>query len=355
MGDIDVITQDDLIKEDIKKIFASKIPLKEMEDSTILITGVTGLIASTLVKTILYYNQINPKKINVVGLARNKKKYHKIFREWLPNANFDCVFQDIMSPINFLEKVDYIVHCASLTSSLDFVKNPVETIRTTLNGTTNVMEFAKSKKVKSVVYVSSLEVYGILNKTEKIRENEYGFIDPLSIRSSYSESKRMAECLCISYGSEYDIPVKIARLTQTFGVGVDYNDTRVFAEFARSVIEEKDVVLHTKGKTVRNYCYSTDAVSALISILIKGKNGEAYNVANSDIIVSILELAEKMLSYSTKKLQVHFHLEDDLMLRGYNPEIKVILDTTKLEKLGWEPAFSMGDMLDRLILSMRIK
>ena len=160
----------------------------------------------------------------------------------------------------YSDSVDYIIHGASATSSKYFVSNPVETIYTALDGTSNILKFATEKKINGMVYLSSLEVYGTPEKdADLITENDYGYIEPLSVRSSYSEGKRMVECLCASYAHEYSVPVKIARLSQTFGPGVAYEDGRVFAEFARCALEQRDIVLHTQGHTVRSYCYTKDA------------------------------------------------------------------------------------------------
>ena len=176
-----------------------------------------------------------------------------------------------------------------MTASKAFVQKPVETIETTIWGTNNLLKFAQETGIKGMVYLSSLEVYGTTDfNLPEISEESYGYIEPLDPRSSYSEGKRMAECLCSAYFHEYGLPVKIVRLTQTFGPGVDYNDNRVFAQFARSIIEKRDIILHTKGETVRDYCYSRDAIAAIFTVLIKGEEGEAYNVANEETTISDL-------------------------------------------------------------------
>ena len=134
-----------------------------------------------------------------------------------------------------------------------------------------------------MVYLSSLEVYGVPQTEDgTVTETDYGYIDPLSVRSSYSEGKRMVECLCASYAKEYQVPVKVARLSQTFGAGVEYHDGRVFAEFARCAVEKRNIILHTAGNTLRTYCYTKDAVAALLTILVKGEVGSAYNVTNKN-------------------------------------------------------------------------
>ena len=165
----------------------------------------------------------------------------------------------------------------------------------------------------------------------------------------------MVECLCASYAHEYSVPVKIARLSQTFGPGVAYEDGRVFAEFARCALEQRDIVLHTQGHTVRSYCYTKDALSALLYILISGKAGEAYNVTNMDTAISIYDMA-KLVSgiLPESNIAVERDIPEDLASFGYNPEMIVKLDSTKLQKLGWKATVGLREMYERLIESMSL-
>ena len=189
---------------------------------------------------------------------------------------------------------------------------------------------------------------------DRITENDYGYIEPLSVRSSYSEGKRMVECLCASYAHEYSVPVKIARLSQTFGPGVAYEDGRVFAEFARCALEQRDIVLHTQGHTVRSYCYTKDALSALLYILISGKAGEAYNVTNMDTAVSIKEMAELVCeTIGSGKIKTVIDIPEDLASFGYNPEMIIRLDSKKLMQLGWKATIGLEEMFERLIKGMK--
>ena len=238
---------------------------------------------------------------------------------------------------------------------------------TAINGTNNVLEFAKNKKnLKGVVYLSSLEVYGerINNSVkeeninsslfEKISpediftESDMGYIDNLNPRSSYSEGKRMVETLCISYGKEYNLPIKIVRLAQTFGAGVEKSDNRVFAQFAKSIINKENIIIHTEGKTARNYCYTTDAIRGIFTVLIFGENNNAYNIANKNTFITIANMA-KLLENENSKLQK----EIDNKNRGYNPTIRIFLDTKKLESLGWYAKIDLKEMFERTIKSMQ--
>lgn len=252
-------------------------------------------------------------------------------------------------------KIDYIIHGAIATSSKYFVEKPAETIYTALCGTRNVLEFARQKNVKKVVYLSSLEVYGTPDPAKQhISETDYGSIDPMQVRSSYSEGKRMAECICVAYSKEYGVPVTVARLSQTFGAGVSYNDGRVFAEFARCAIEGRDIVLHTQGNTVRSYCYTSDAAQAIFCLMLRGQVGEAYNVTNMDTAISIKDMAQLVCDLvPEQKIHVTVDIPKDISIFGYNPEMVIRLDCAKLQALGWKSAVCLEEMFSRLIESMR--
>lgn len=334
-----------VMRQDIEAI-SQDIVMKELKGSSILVTGGTGLIGSTLVMGLL-----EAKNIDVYVLVRSIEKAHYVFCDYLENQNLHFLIQDISQPIPFDLSVDYIIHTASPTSSKYFVDHPVETIHTSIQGTDNVLKFAKEHSIKSLVYLSSLEVYGVTDPMlDSVKELDYGYLDPFKVRSSYSEGKRMVECLCASYYSEYSVPIRVARLAQTFGPGVSYEDGRVFADFARSCIEKRDIVLHTEGKTVRNYCYTKDAAIAILYILAYGQNGEAYNVANPDTAISIYDMA-CLLHHLYPDSQVKVMI--DGKERGYNPDVIIRLNVDKLSSLGYCPSTSLEQMYRCLIESMR--
>lgn len=320
-------------------------------NSTILVTGATGLIGTQAVKTLLYANEKLNTNIKIIALVRNFDKAIKIFGN---KKSLEFCVQDITSKIIFDKNIDFIIHTANGTSSKEFVEKPVETIESIVSGTRNILEFAKSKQVKSLVYLSSMEVYGQtdFNKEEPLKENEYGYIDILTPRSSYPEGKRLAETLCVAYATEYNTPVKISRLVQTLGANVDYNDNRVFAQFARNIAEKKDITLHTKGETVRAYCYITDVITALMVILERGANGECYNISNSSSACSIKEMAENLCKrYNTSSLKIDLTNENN---KFYLPKTKTILDSSKLKALNWKPLVDIDQMYDRLISNFRL-
>lgn len=347
--------RDAVMQQDLETVARDTVLVDGLRNTSVLVTGATGLIGSQVVKALACCNRLQNAKIRIIAMVRSEEKAKQVFGDLLARGDVTLLLGDVSAPVKTDLPVDYILHGASATSSKYFVSHPVETIRTAIDGTQNVLELAREKQVKGFLYLSSLEVYGVVDPDiGYVKEDQYGTIDPLSVRSSYSEGKRMVECLCVSYGAEYGVPVKIARLSQTFGAGVVYDDGRVFAEFARCAMEGRDIVLHTPGRTVRTYCYTSDAVSALLYIATKGETGQAYNVTNMDTAVSIWEMAELVCkTFPESNIQVTCDSPADVSAFGYNPEMVIKLDSTKLESLGWQPTVDLPEMYRRMIRSMQ--
>ena len=338
---------DNLIQQEDLEIIAKTDIIEQFRDKTILVTGATGLIGSEAVLACLCANRLKNLNIKIVALARNEEKVKNSFKNVIENKNLEFLIQNVCSPIVYDKKVDFIIHTAGMTNSKNIIDNPIECIKTTLEGTKNVLEFAKANGA-SVCYLSSIEVYGKVLKKD-VAETDYGILDSTNLRNAYPISKKLAENLCIAFSKNYNVNTKIARLTQTFGAGIAKDENRVFAQFARNIINGEDIILHTDGKSSKNYCYITDAIIALFTMLIKGCSGEVYNVANYNSYISIKDLA-KLLSnkYKTSKVKT-VRINDN----RYPATTKIKLNSKKLEKLGWRASIGIEEMFDRLIKSLK--
>ena len=326
---------------------AESIEWEKLRGRTILVTGATGLIGTTLVNALAYTNKKMSFGIKIIGMGRNAEK---------AKARLDSsiLFQeaDVAAKVSIEEPIDYIVHAANPTSSSFFVNNPVETIKIAVNGTMNLLELAKEKHVKGFVYLSSMEVYGYPEKGCKVVESAVGGFDTMVTRNCYPQSKQICEMLCKSYQSEYGIPTTVVRLTQTFGPGVEYTDGRVFAEFMRCAVEKKDIILHTTGGTERCYLHTEDAVTAILTVLTKGKPGEAYTAANPETYCTILDMA-KMVADKIADGEISVKIEVDDVNRGYASELHMLLDTEKIEGLGWKAHKGLAEMYKNMIEGLR--
>ncbi|MBD5401524.1 NAD(P)-dependent oxidoreductase [bacterium] len=339
-----------IVQEDLEKM-SCKIDFSYLQNSTVLVTGATGLIGSQIVLLLLYLNRVKNYSIKVIAMGRSLERLQKKFSQVLDRNNFELLEADVQNTINYDGKVDYIIHGASVTASKSFIETPVDTILTAIDGTKNMLNFAKDKQVKGFVYLSSMEVFGTVDGEPKLSESDYGYIDILSARSSYPESKRMCECLCASYAKQFDLPVKIARLAQTVGPGFKYDDNRMVVQFAKSVIENKDIVLLTEGKSKFCPIYTSDEICGIFTILSKGKAGEAYTVANSSAFSSVREIAEMVSSeIAQNKIKVVIQNNNS---GQYPPSFAMNLDTTKLQTIGWSADVSLKEMYERLIESLK--
>ncbi|MDP9466312.1 MAG: NAD(P)-dependent oxidoreductase [Actinomycetota bacterium] len=338
-----------VVQEDLERVCSTAgIPWQSLHGKDVLVTGATGLIGRALVKALLWYSLQHDHAVRVIAVVRDVAKARSRFSGALETgAPLSLVHGDVSALPPLDGTVDFVVHGASATASRDFVSRPVDVIRTALHGTEQVLELARTQRVTSVVYLSSMEVYGVPDGSRRIGESDFQGFDPMLLRSSYPESKRMAEALCAAYAGQHGVPAKVLRLAQTFGPGVDRDDQRLFAQFARAAVEGRDVVLHTSGETERSSLYTSDAVSAILTVLLRGGDGEAYNAANEETYRSVRATAE-LVARTCGPTPVRVRMEpQELATSGYAPTLKMDLDTAKLRSLGWRPSVGLAEMYRR--------
>lgn len=316
---------------------------------TYFITGATGYIGSALINSLLKENPISDQtpKTRIIAPVRDLQKAFQMFPDGVVFLHADladrhCVEQLLQAG----NEESYVIHCASVTKSAEMAAHPVEVIESIVNTTQNMLEFAKRARIKSMVYLSSMEVYGKIGCPDgyRIAEEEAGRgeIDLLNARSCYPLGKRMAENLCYSYYKEYGVPVKIARLAQTFGREIMETDGRVYAQFVRAVRNKEDIVLHTSGESMGNYCDMDDAVRGIMTILDRGRDGKAYNVVNEENTMTIRQMAELVADkVAGGKIKVAYEISDH---NEYAPDTGLRLSGRKLEALGWKPKKTLYDM-----------
>lgn len=344
----------DVLVEDFKKIAESELTMEDFRNKSFVITGATGLIGSLMVRFLLFANKEYGLKAKVMPVVRNQEKARKIFEEW-DTGELSYIVADLTKDKVEVEGAcDYIIHAAAVTASKQMVSDPVGTIRTAIDGTQKMLDLAVEKKVKAFVYISSMEIYGQPKAEGKTAEKDLGYVDIGTVRSCYPEGKRMCECLCTAYASQYGVPVMSARLAQTFGAGILPTENRVFAQFARSVAERKDIVLHTTGESEGNYVYTADAIRAILTLLLKGKAGEAYNIANEESHSTIRGMAEMVThEIAGDQISVVIDIPEDSASLGYAPPVKMQLDAAKMRGLGWNPEVSLKDSYQRMLRWMQ--
>lgn len=321
------ILNNKLYISDINKSL-STIDLTFLKDKSVLVTGSSGLVCSTIIDLLL----LSKIDVEIYAVGRDESKIKDRF-----NGMVKFIEYDVTKPISFDVDVDYIIHGASNASPNLYINCPVDTMLTNFIGMNNLMEYAKNHKTKKVLYVSSSEVYGSKDTLEPFVENQYGYIDLLNPRSSYSISKRATETLCECYRKQYDIDYCVARLGHIYGPSASKNDKRVSSDFIYQVANGKDLVLKSKGEQLRSYCYSVDCANAILSILKDGVSGEAYNISNKNSIISIRDMAQILANCGNVNLSFDLpNVEDE---KAFNPMDNSSLNSEKLELLGWNGLF----------------
>ena len=328
---------------------ADFIPIEKLKGKTLFVTGATGLIGHTLVSSLIRANEVKNTHIKILALVRNIERARERFKNvskrgcdaeclglhFVEGSVEEFCLDNVKEKFRYSDynnKIDYIVHGASNTSSMGFIRNPVETIETAVIGTRNMLEVAKYCHVEGFVYLSSMEVYGHPAKGHKVTESEMGGLSSLDVRNSYPISKQLCEAMCIAYYKEYGLSAKIIRLAQTFGPDVSSSDGRIFAYLFKCVNEKKNIVLKTKGESERSYLTSANAATAVLAVLLNGENGTAYNAAQEESYCSISKMAEKIAEQY--RLKVVYEIEDEEK-NGFPQVIYMDMDTSRLRSLGW--------------------
>ncbi|MFU0799093.1 MAG: dTDP-glucose 4-6-dehydratase/UDP-glucuronic acid decarboxylase [Xylanivirga thermophila] len=337
-----------IYREDLQSILDSNLELKKMRECSILVTGASGMIGSFIVDTFMFFNEILNYKINIFAMGRDRVSLEKRFKSHCKNPYFHILQQDINSKLVYAYCFDFIIHAASNAYPKVFSIDPVGTIMGNVLGTYNLLEYARQRGIKRFLFISSGEVYGQGTKDiSEFVESYSGYVDSTNPRSCYPNAKRTAETLCISYTKQYNIDTVIARPCHTYGPTATLKDSRVSSQFIRNVIDGKDIVMKSQGLQLRSYCYVPDCVSGILTILLNGQTGNAYNIANKDCIVTIRKMAENIADISDRKIV--FEIPNEVEKSGYNPVIKSILNANKLERLGWKAKYNMNNGLERTI------
>lgn len=313
------------------------IPHVNTEGKSFLITGATGLIGSCAVDLLMLAN-IKGKKNHIYALGRNKNRIHQRFRTYIDNCFFHIIEQDICNPIDVNFQFDYIIHGASNADPIAYAKYPAETMKINLWGGYNILEYGRKHKNCKIVMLSTFEVYGKANHVI-YSEQDSGVIEFNSLRACYPESKRSMEILSRCYFNEYGVQVSIARLCSIYGPTMTETDSKAHAQFIRRAIDNKNIILKSKGEQRRTYCHVFDAVSGILAILFKGNYGESYNVSNENSIASIAEIAHTLATIAC--VNVVYEKPSELEAKGYSKPQNIILDNKKIKSLGWNPIYNI--------------
>lgn len=339
-------------KEVLKKYCKYDLEWEILKDKKIMLSGITGLIGRFFTDLIMEKNKNNDLNCTIIGLCRNMDKAEEIFKEYKNNANLILVKQDVIQKIDYNDNVDYIIHGASNTHPIQYATDPIGTIKTNVYGTNNLLEFAKENNVKKFVLLSSFEVYGMVNNQKPIKENDFGIVDCTIPRSCYPESKRLSESLTIGYSTQENINVSIVRLSRVFGPTMLLSSSLATAQFIKNAISDEDIILKSDGKQLYSYNYVADAVTAILTVMIKGLDKEAYNVSDEKYDLRLGEFAQIVSDFNNKS--VVYDIPSDVEKRGFSNSVMTILDSSKIKKLGWKPLSNITNDINDTINILKL-
>lgn len=336
---------------DLAEIVHRGLPWRQLANSSVLVTGASGMLPSYAAYTLLALNDRYGTGIAVQALVRNEHKARRILGEVLDRPDFELIVADVATALTVHGDIDYVIHGASPARPALHGADPVSTMKANLVGTLNLLDLCVDKGARGFVLMSSAEVYGSQPAgTVLIDENSYGGFDILNPRACYSESKRAAETLCAVYEAQHGLISRIVRFGHIYGPGMALDDGRVQADFAADVVAGRDIVLNSDGTGVRTYTYVADAVAGMFYALLRGDE-TVYNVSDERGLVSIRELATLFTQVRPEReLQVRFTNATDE--RAYSPAIGQGLSSARLEALGWTALVDLPTGLDRMIAAL---
>ncbi len=346
-----------MLESDIREIVES-VDLKPFEGKRVLITGGCGFLGRYFVEVLARAGA----EICVVDNNRTSSSDGLKWASksnpggWMDRKSISYHDQDVSDADDFTFeggglKFDFCLHLAGIASPFHYQKYPLETLDVAVNGVRNVLDVARHSGAR-VLFFSSSEIYGdptIVPTPESYNGN----LSTLSARACYDESKRLGETICKVYHEEYKIPVSIVRPFNVYGPGMRQDDYRVLPQIASSIVNKKPFQIYGSGKQTRTFCYVTDAIGGFLTVLTKGRAGEAYNVGNPYPEIGVAELVKRVkreceIDFLSEQIGTTLYPE-----KSYPPEYpgdepqRRCPDIRKLEALGFEPQVTLGNGLKR--------
>ena len=345
-----MFSDNELYIEDINHILSTVSDWNSLSDKTFFITGATGLIGTVLVDALMHANNSHNCNIEIIALTRNIENAKNHFSLYANNSQLKFLQGDVVNKIEVNEPIDYIINLASNTHPGLYSAQPINTIEAIISGTKNILDLAVEKNTKRVINASSVEIYGEnRGDVERFTEDYCGYINCNTLRAGYSEGKRLAESLNQAYIAEKGIDVVSARIARSYGPTVLRSDRKAITQFMFNAVNKEDIILKSDGVQRFSYIYVTDVVTAILTLLLRAKAGEAYNISN-DEVKKLCEIADILARLGEKRVVV-----DKQVVEGASVVQVALMDSEKMKRLNWAARYDFEKGLYRTVEIIRSK
>lgn len=334
--------------KEIDEVSQNLFELSELAGKSVLISGAAGLICSAVTDIFIRYNETHVTPIRIIAAGRCPKKMSDRFGKYYDRDYFSYVRYDASKGDNRIDVGgDYIIHGASNASPKAIVAEPAETMLDNFNGLNYLLNYAKENGTRRLLCISSSEVYGQKSDGKLFKEDDYGYVDLLNPRNSYSVGKRAAETLCVSYYAEYGVESVIVRPGHVYGPTASPNDDRISSAFTYAAARGEKLVMKSAGTQLRSYCHCLDCASAIIKVLMKGQPVRAYNISNPNSIVTVRQMAEAIARVGNVELVTEAASEKEK--HSFNPMQNSALEAERLMELGWKGSYDIDSGIARTV------